>query len=177
MVIIELFIEFFKIGLLAIGGGMATIPFLQHLSEVKGWYDTAFIADMIAISESTPGPIGINMSTYVGFKMGGVFGAIIATLAMIIPSIIIVSIVAIYLKRFKDSIWVESAFYGIRPAVTALIAAACFEILKIALVLKDTLYVQGIVLFAIAYVAIRKFKWHPVVYIALSALIGIVLKL
>ena len=94
MILLQLFIEFFKIGLFAVGGGMATIPFLQELSQRTGWFSERFITDMIAISESTPGPIGINMATYVGFNLAGVAGGIVATLGTIIPAIVIITLVS-----------------------------------------------------------------------------------
>lgn len=134
MIYLKLYFEFFKIGLFAIGGGMATIPFLKHLSETTGWFSLAFITDMIAISESTPGPIGINMATYAGYNVAGFLGGVLATLGMITPSVIIVSIVAGYLQRFRQSKWVNSVFDGLRPAVTALIAFAGYEIMQLSII-------------------------------------------
>ena len=124
MIYLQLFWEFFKIGLFAVGGGMATLPFLQELAEKTGWYPQSLITDMTAISESTPGPIGINMATYVGCNVAGIFGGVVATLGEIIPSVIIVVIVSKYLEKFRGSKLVNDAFYGLRPAVTGLIAAA-----------------------------------------------------
>lgn len=116
MMLLRLFWEFFKIGLFAVGGGMATIPFLYDLSDRTGWFTYTQLADMIAISESTPGPIGVNMATYVGYEMSGVLGSISTTLGFVAPSIIIIVIVSIFLQKFRDNRYVESAFYGLRPA-------------------------------------------------------------
>ena len=114
MMLLRLFWEFFKIGLFAVGGGMATIPFLYDLSDRTGWFTYTQLADMIAISESTPGPIGVNMSTYVGYEMAGIAGSIFTTLGFVAPSIIIIVIVSIFLQKFRDNRYVESAFYGLR---------------------------------------------------------------
>ena len=124
MLLLRLFWEFFKIGIFAVGGGMAAIPFLQDLATKTGWYDQSLITTMIAVSESTPGPIGINMATYVGNNVAGVIGGITATLGVIIPSIIIVTVISKFLEKFKSSKIVSDIFYGLRPAVTGLIAAA-----------------------------------------------------
>ena len=124
MLYLQLFWEFFKTGLFAIGGGMATLPFLYDMADKTGWFTRAQLADMIAVSESTPGPIGVNMATYVGFLTGGVPGAVTATIGLIAPSVIVILIVAAFLQAFRDSKYVAGAFYGLRPASTALITAA-----------------------------------------------------
>ena len=121
---LRLYYEFFKTGLFAIGGGMATLPFLHDIGETTGWYTQAQLMNMLAVSESTPGPIGINMATYVGYTVGGIPGAIIATIGEVTPSIIVILIVAMMLKKFRDSKYVNDAFYGLRPASTGLIGAA-----------------------------------------------------
>lgn len=184
MILWRLFHEFLKIGFFAIGGGMATIPFLRHLSESTGWFSISFIADMVAISESTPGPIGINMATYVGYNVAGVLGGIVATMGLVIPSIIIVSIVSGYMERFSNSELLDNIFYGLRPAVTGLIAAAGIEIIRIAVFnfelfnisgqWKDLVDIRRILYFALIFYLIRRLKKHPVTYIAISAVVGIV---
>ena len=133
MMLLRLFWEFFKIGLFAVGGGMATIPFLYDLSDRTGWFTYTQLADMIAISESTPGPIGVNMATYVGYEMSGVLGSISTTLGFVAPSIIIIVIVSIFLQKFRDNRYVESAFYGLRPASSGLIASAALSVAIVAL--------------------------------------------
>lgn len=185
---LRLFFEFFKAGLFAVGGGMATLPFLYDISDKTGWFTHAQLADMIAISESTPGPIGVNMATYVGFTSGGVVGSIVATIGLITPSIIIILIIARFLRSFKDNKYVESAFYGLRPASTGLIAAAGLSVVKIALLrtdlystssnLFDLFNYKGILLavaiFYFSFLCKKTKKLHPAVFIAASAVIGIV---
>ena len=128
MIFLQLFFEFFKAGLFAVGGGLATLPFLQDISARTGWFTTDQLADMIAVSECTPGPIGVNMATYAGFLVKGVPGAVTATLGLICPSVIVIIIVARILKKFQSNKYVQAAFYGLRPAPTGLIGAACASV-------------------------------------------------
>ena len=188
MIYLRLFFEFFKIGLFAIGGGMATIPFLTELGNRTGWFTTAQLADMIAVSESTPGPIGVNMATYVGFTFRGVPGAVVATLGLVAPCFIIIMIVARFLDKFRNSKIVDSAFYGIRPASSALITSALLGMLAIclfgapnvmALANGFTLNLKYILLFAVLMIItnIKPLKkLHPLVFIAASAVVGIIFK-
>ncbi|MCF0121418.1 MAG: chromate transporter, partial [Oscillospiraceae bacterium] len=106
MIYLRLFYEFFKTGLLAFGGGMATVPFLFNMSDKTGWFSYGQLADMIAVSESTPGPIGVNMATYVGFTTGGLLGAVIATIGLITPEIIVILIIARIILKFRDNEYV-----------------------------------------------------------------------
>ena len=185
MIYLQLFWEFLKIGLFAVGGGMATLPFLQDLAEKTGWYSQSLITDMIAISESTPAPIGINMATYVGCNVAGFLGGVVATMGEILPAIVIVVTVSRYLEKFRGSKLVDAAFYGLRPAVTGLIAAAGISVVQVAMfhfdlyrqtgVLMDAFDLKKIVFFVVAFAAIKKFKLHPVVYIACAAVVGILL--
>lgn len=178
MILLELFLSFFKIGLFAVGGGLATLPFLYELANAHDWFDVELISNMIAISESTPGPIGINMATYVGYLNSGILGAIIAPLGEVAPSVIIITIIAGFLKKFKDNEIVKNVFYGLRAASCALIAAAGLGVVKIAFfgeTIKDFFW-QGALMAIILYFAIKKLKWHPVVFIAISAVVGIVFK-
>ena len=197
MILPKLFWEFFKTGLFAIGGGMATVPFLQEISAKTGWYTASQLADMIAVSESTPGPMGVNMATYVGYTVGsqelggpvmGVLAAIIATLGLITPSIIVIMIVAYFLKRFRDSKLVDATLYGLRPASVALISAAGVDIVLIAVLRVESIYKiaqaalswKALVLAAAVYGAthVKKLKGlHPIWFIAASAVLGIVLKM
>lgn len=172
MILLELYYEFFKIGLFAIGGGMATIPFLRHLSIATEWFPLSFIVDMLAISESTPGPIGINMATYAGYNVSGILGGFVATLGMVTPSIIIVLVVAGYMEKFSKSKTLEHAFVGLRPAVTGLIAVAGFDIIRIAVIQPD-IDPKKIVYFVFIFYMIKRFKRHPVAYVAISALVGV----
>lgn len=184
MIYLSLFWEFLKIGLFAVGGGMATLPFLRELSVRTGWFSQDLITDMIAISESTPGPIGINMATYVGCNIAGLFGGFIATMGELLPSVIIVIIISKSLERFRNAKAVGDAFYGLRPAVTGLIAAAGISVAQVAMLqlelYKETNSLLNLVdwkkllLFVVMFIGIRKLKWHPVVYIAISAVIGLI---
>ena len=191
MLYLQLYFEFFKTGLFAVGGGMATLPFLYDISDKTNWFTHAQLADMIAVSESTPGPIGVNMATYVGYLTGGgALGAIVATLGLITPCVIIILIVAAFLKAFRDSKYVAGAFYGLRPASTALITAAGLAVVKISFfdtkvfsdlphVLRSTKW-EAVALAAVLIVLTRympKVKyWHPIVFIAISAVIGVVFR-
>lgn len=187
--LLTLFFEFFKTGLFAVGGGMATLPFLYDMSaRHPDWFTTAQLADMIAVSESTPGPIGMNMATYVGFQTAGVFGGLIATLGLAAPSIIIILIVARMLKQFRENKYVDAAFYGLRPCSVGLIAAAGLLVVKIALfnfdawsvggALGDLFNVKGLLLAAVLLVLTRAVKatkkLHPIFFILGSALVGVV---
>ena len=134
MIYLILAYEFFKIGLFSIGGGMATLPFLMDLTNKYDWFTVSELTNMVAISESTPGPVGINMATYAGYNAAGVLGAIVATLALTAPAWIIIILIAKFLENFSENKNVKAAFYGIRPAVAALIGYAVWELLKIALV-------------------------------------------
>lgn len=188
MIYLMLFYEFFKTGLFAVGGGMATLPFLDAMSLKTGWFTQAQLIDMIAISESTPGPIGVNMATYVGFTTAGPLGSIIATLGLIAPSIIVILIIAKFLSKFKDSPIVKSVFYSLRPTSTALIAAAGVPVIMLSLTNSDKFKASGsildffnfgaIVLAIILFVLTNKVKatkkLHPVVFIAASAILGII---
>ena len=187
MIYIQLFYEFFKIGLFALGGGLATLPFLYNLTARYTWFDASLLPNMIAVSESTPGPIGVNMATYAGFSAGGILGGIIATLGLVTPSVIIIIIIAGFLNKFKENVYVKSAFYGLRPAVTALIAIAGFEVLKVTIFtfnnfllsknFLDLFNIKALILFILFYLATLKFKLHPIIFIILGALVGVVLGL
>ncbi len=191
MLYLQLFWEFFKTGLFAIGGGMATIPFLYDISDATGWFTHNDLANMIAVSESTPGPIGVNMATYVGFISGmndantltAVLGAVVATLGLITPSIIVILIVAAVLKSFKDNKYVNHAFYGLRPASTGLIAAAGISVLLANMFLDGQIAAEffnwkGLILAIILWILTNAVKptkkLHPIVFIGLSAIVGIV---
>ena len=133
MILLRLFFEFAKTGLFAVGGGLATIPFLQDLGARTGWFSAADLSTMIAVSESTPGAMGVNMATYVGFVTCGIPGAIISTLGLVTPSVIVILIIAAFLKAFRHNRYVEAAFYGLRPASTAMVAAAGLSVVAITL--------------------------------------------
>ena len=186
MLYARLFFEFFKAGLFAVGGGLATLPFLYAISDKTGWFTHAQLADMVAVSESTPGPIGVNMATYVGFTTAGVPGMLTATVGLVTPSVIVILIVAKFLKKFAENKNVQNAFYGLRAASVGLIAAACFLVVKIALLnietfeasgsFADLFHLKAIALAAVLYGAMKKLDLHPVVFLAASAVIGVALR-
>ena len=187
MIYLQLFWEYFKTGLFAVGGGMATIPFLYDMSDKTGWFTHQDLANMIAVGESTPGPIGVNMATYVGYvtgmKQGGIpqaiLGAVTASFGLVLPSLIVILLVAAMLKRFKNSPLVQHAFYGLRPASTGLIAAAGIRVAVSNLLGSDPISVnwKGWILAAVLWILTNKVsktkKLHPIVFIAFSALVGI----
>jgi chromate transporter len=195
MIFLRLFYEFFKTGLFSIGGGMATVPFLKSMAAKTGWFTFGELADMIAVAESTPGPMGVNTATYVGFTtgsraagmIGGLAGAVIATLGLVAPSIIVILIIASILEKFRKSKYVEAAFYGLRPASVGLIAAAGVSVFLIAILRVESIYsiassgglnikqliLAALLVYLTRYCAKTK-KLHPIWMIALSAVAGIV---
>lgn len=186
MIYVQLMWEFFKIGLFAVGGGLSTLPFLINLTYKYDWFDKEMLTNMLAISQATPGPMGVNIATYTGYQTQGILGGIAATLSLIAPSIIIIIIIARFLDKFKDNKYVDSVFNGLRPAVVGLIGVAGFEVVKIALFnfdlfretgrIIDLFYIKGIILFIISFYAVSKFKKHPIIYIISGAIIGILFK-
>lgn len=185
MTLLRLWWEFFKIGLFSVGGGMATLPFLYDMSDRTGWFTYNQIADMLAVSESTPGPIGINMATYTGFTTAGFWGSIAATLGIITPGIIIVLLIIAVLDRFRKNKYVDAAFYGLRPASAGLIAAAGVLVVEIALLNMNADRLLGFFNFkaiALAAVLLVLTRWvkptkklHPIVFIAVSAVAGVLI--
>lgn len=184
MLLLQLFWEFAKVGLFAIGGGMATLPFLYDMAGSTGWFTAADVANMIAVSESTPGALGINMATYAGYITAGVPGGILATLGLVSPSIVIILVIARMLKKFRDSPWVQRALYGLRPASVALVAAAGVSVAQVTMVDLTVfgtgdwagLVVWPAVILGVAIFAAQR-KWpkiHPIAFIVLSGIVGAV---
>ena len=186
MTILRLMYEFAKTGLFSVGGGLATLPFLYEMSDKTGWFSHADIADMIAVSESTPGAIGINMSTYAGYITSGIPGGILASLALAFPSFVIILIIAKFLEKFRDNKYVEGAFYGLRPASIAMITAAGLNVAKVAIFdlnafglsgsIGDFFIWKAVLLGILLFVGLKLTKWSPVIFIALSAVVGIIFK-
>ena len=186
MIYLQLFYEFFITGLFLFGGGLAAIPFLQQMGEKTGWFTTIQLMDMIAVSEATPGPIGVNMATYAGYMTAGVPGGIIATVALLFPSVVITLIVARLLARFRESSLVESTLYGLRPASLGLISAAGISVFCLVLFGSDirsitvmnimSIDYKALILAAVLFVVTNIIKKvHPVVYLAASAVVGIII--
>lgn len=189
MVLLRLFFEFCRVGLFSVGGGLATIPFLTDLGERTGWFSPGDLANMIAISESTPGPMGVNMATYVGFHTAGVPGGVVATLGLVSSSIVIILVIAGFLQKFRQSKAVDAVFYGLRSASVALITAALLQVAKIALLVPGKVsdsapYVGlnwiAVMLAAVIFVLVKFSplkKLHPICFIAFSAVVGVVLSM
>ncbi len=191
MILVQLFLEFCRVGLFSVGGGLATIPFLTDLGQRTGWFNSGDLADMIAISESTPGPMGVNMATYVGFHTAGIAGGIVATLGLVSSSIVIILIIAGFLQKFRRSKAVDGVFYGLRAASVALITAALLQVAKIALLFHEVPGVDGsietqlfywpAIILAVVIFVLVKFtpakKLHPICFIGLAALAGAVFQM
>ncbi len=191
MIFLYLFIEFFKTGLFSIGGGLATIPFLTAMGEKWDWFTNETLGNMIAVGESTPGPIGVNMATYVGYTVGmkeyGIWGAFaggfIATFGLVLPSVIIILIVARILRAFKENKLVERCFYSIRPAVTGMIATAAVMMIKSGIFTRngnnilEMIDIKALILFAVLLVCTNKIKLHPIFYIVIAGVIGAIFKM
>ena len=183
MIYITLFYEFFKTGLFAVGGGLATLPFLRQMSAVHpDWFTESMLADMIAVSESTPGPIGVNLATYAGFQAAGILGSVCATLGLVAPAFLVMLIIVKILDRFKDNRYVNAAFYGLRPAVTGLIAAAGITVAKGSLLvlpyagnLLSLFSWPSVAIFALVLLLTKRFKAHPILFLLGSAAIGIII--
>lgn len=185
MTVLFLYFIFFKIGLFTIGGGLAALPLLQDEALSRGWFSSSQFFHMVAISESTPGPIGINMATYVGLEQAGILGSLAATLGLVTPSVIIIVIVARFFLHFNEKPLVQSALSGLRPAVTGLIATAAYNVLTVAVIpvhafkesgqYIDLLDPMSLLIFLLIGFSYLKWKAHPIIYIAASALAGIIL--
>lgn len=187
MVFLQLFYAFFKIGLFAIGGGQTTIPFLYELCQTTSWYTPSQLADMIAISESTPGPIGINMATYAGFSAAGIQGGLMATFALVLPSVIIIIGVSKVLDKWKKNTYVETIFLYLRPCVVGLVASAGCTVFALSVVdvdafmksgvIMDLVLIKQMIVFICLFALSFKVKKHPVFYLVIAMFAGIVLRM
>ena len=182
MIYIMLFYEFFKTGLFAVGGGLATLPFLRNMAAMHpDWFSEAMLADMIAVSESTPGPIGVNMATYAGYQAAGLLGAAVATFGLVLPAFLTILLVVKVLDSFKNNRYVNAVFYGLRPAVAGLIGAAGITVAKSSLLnltatgIVNMIHVPSVCIFVLVFVTLKLFKKHPLWYLLTSALAGILL--
>lgn len=183
---LQLFYEFAKTGLFAIGGGLATLPFLYEIGKKTGWYNAEDISDMIAISQSTPGPIGVNMATYVGFSLAGLIGGVFTTISLVLPSVIIIIYISKALNKFKESKIVEDIFFGIRPASTGLILASGLQVAMISMFdiktfdkTKNILQLfqyKSLILGIFIFLLMRIKKIHPIFLILVSAVVGVIFK-
>jgi chromate transporter len=182
---IRLYFIFFKVGLFTIGGGLAAIPLIQDEILVRGWLTTTEFANMIAVSESTPGPIGANVATYVGYSQYGILGSVIATIGLVTPSVIIIILIAKFVLHYRDNKYVNGVFIGLRPAVTGLILAAATTIALISIFdlttfqqtnqLGDFFNIKALIMFGVFLYASNKWKYHPIFYIVIAGVIGVFL--
>lgn len=187
MIYLQLFWEFFKTGLFAVGGGLATLPFLRRMGAAFGWFTEEELTNMLAVSESTPGPIGVNMATYAGITVtnGNIFGGAVATFGLVLPSVLIIVLIASVLKRFRENRYVDTCFNLIRPASVGLVAAAVLSVLRIALLQQNNGTLLGVTPFwpaVILFVVLALGRWklqklHPIVFILIGAAAGVIYKL
>ena len=188
MKLLYLFVTFFKIGLFAVGGGLATLPFLFELADNSqaggsGWLTREMVGNMLAVAQSLPGPIGANITSYTGFHYAWVGGSYAAVLGLTAPSIIVILIVARTLRSFRESAIVKSLFAGFRPAAAGLLSAAAFGAITLSLwnaaapVWYDFIRWKETLIFAVLFFLIFKFKKHPVIYIVAAGAVGVILKL
>lgn len=169
-VLISLFLSFLKIGTFTFGGGYAMIPLIQReIVQKRGWINDDDILEIIAISESTPGPIAINMATFIGYRTGGVIGAFCATFGVVLPSFVIISIIACLLGEFQNIKAVKYAFWGIHAGVLSLIVKALYTMYK-----KTGKNAVSYIVMALAFVSVAVFKINVLLVIVTSAVIGIV---
>lgn len=175
-----LYYEFFKIGLFAIGGGYATLPFLYRLSQEYQWFSIKELTDMIAISNMTPGPVGINVATYAGFKTAGLLGSVISTTAIITPAIVIILIIAKTINKYKESKIIQYILSGIRPAACALLAGIAIKlfaenILDGTKILTNQVDYKALILFIILGLISIKVKKNPLLLILFGGIFGILM--
>ena len=187
MIYLQLFYEFFKTGLFAIGGGLATLPFLYNISAKYAWFAEEDIANMLAIAESTPGPIGVNMATYCGITTAGFSGGVVATFGLILPSFLIILIISKLLGKFQQNPYVQSAMSLLRPTSVGLIGAAFYSVVKVALLHTEAMSTGGfaaifrwpaiILCVVLALISWKFKKLHPILLIVIGAAAGILFQL
>ena len=168
MIYLLLITEFFKIGLFSFGGGYATIPFLYHISNTYNWYSLTELSQMVAVASITPGPVGINVATYAGLKTAGVLGSLCATISEMLPSLILVLIVAKLLKKFSENFYMKSIIETLKPISCALLASVAIGLIK-----PEINNIKSMILLAILLLLSWKSKKDPLFYILISALIGV----
>ena len=167
---LQLFLQFFHVGVFSFGGGYATLPFLYDIAEKFHWYTPKQLTDMLAISSITPGPVGVNVATFAGFTTSGILGALIATTAVILPSFIIVTIISKALDKFKTNRTVKGAIRGLKAAGCALLSAV-----GIKLIFTSNLHLLVTLLLIALLISGFIKKQDPLIYLGLSALIGLIL--
>lgn len=183
MIYWELFVSFLKVGVLSFGGGYAAMPLIQEeMIHERGWISMNEFADLITIAEMTPGPIAVNSATFVGNRIAGVWGGIVATLGCISPSILIVSLLALIYHKYKGVPLLDRILGTLRAAVVALILGAGLSLLQNAIFYTGTngnqsLDLLGVLLFLLAFFLLRRGKWNPIVVMCFSGLLGFALQM
>ena len=172
---LQLFLTYFKIGLFTIGGGYAMIPLMtQEVVQSHGWLTMTELTDFIAVAESTPGPFAINTATFVGTKIAGIGGAVCATVGVVLPSLIIILLIAAIFTRFEQNKWVQAALYGMSAVVLGLIAAAIYTLFGSIFISSGTLDVRGLIICGLCAVLYFKCKIKPIPMICIAAVAGVV---
>ena len=177
MLYLQLFVTFFKIGLFGFGGGAAMMSLIQfELVETHGWLTMSEFTNMVAVSQITPGPIGINCATYAGYlSSGNVWGSAIATLALVLPSFLIMLIIAKMISKFKDNMWVQRVMSILRPTIVGMIAAAAL------LLVTEESFGEGYadwsawIIFGVSFIVMKWFKLHPMLTIVIAAVVGLII--
>ena len=190
MSLLFIYLEFFKIGIFAVGGGLATLPFLFQMAgdrftfiQQSGWLNREMVGNFLAIAQCSPGAIGVNIAAQTGFQYGGVAGGFLAAFGLISPAIVVVAIVSRVLQSFRESKITIAVFAGLRPAAMGILCAAGLGAWKLALynsggeVWYELIRWRECIILAAIFVLIFKFKAHPVIYVALGAIAGIALGL
>lgn len=183
MIYLQLFISFLQVGLFSVGGGYAAMPLIQNqVVELHPWLTLQEFTDLITIAEMTPGPIAVNSATFVGIRVAGIPGAIIATLGCTTPALILVSLLAYVYKKYRDISVLQNVLACLRPVVVALILGAGLSILALVLFdgqvpSLDTVDWIGAGNFVVAFILLRKFKWNPILTMCLCGVAGLVLNL
>lgn len=187
MILFFLCMEFAKIGFFSLGGGYATLPFLYHMSEVYGWFSPLELSRMLAISSITPGPVGLNVATFAGFKTAGILGSIVATMSIMLPSFFMIIIISKMLKKFKDSPCLCSVMYALRPATAAMLAAVALRLFRDVIIrnpdfsgfnfmqMQNFIDIKGFLLLVILFILSLRLKKDPLVFLAFGAIAGILL--
>ena len=190
MIYIKLLLTFLKIGLFSFGGGYAMIPMIEKEIEGNGWLSASEFFDIVAIAEMTPGPIAVNSATFVGYKTAGFLGGLTATIGVVIPSLVLILIISRFFFKFQKHPLNTAVFYRVRPVIAGLIATAAIFVSETAifkgklttnLILKlfrhplDIINVGSIFIFAVSLIALRRTKLHPILVIALSGALGILI--
>ena len=171
MELLKLFLSFLKIGAFTFGGGYAMVPLIQNeVIEVHGWLTNKEFIDILAVVEMTPGPIAINSATFLGYKVGGILGSILATTAVVLPSFVIIILIAHFLSKFKDSPYVDWAFIGIRPVVLGLIISASISVARNAFIDFKSVIIGVVLFYLISFKNI-----HPILSIVLAGVVGVLL--